>query len=378
MSEGYVLTSALNVNDLLNQIIGQAAVHGWSQNFLGGLGPDSRRGHISKGGVTVNLASGMSNTTSSNGGTTLLNELIPSANRDNALSYNWDYSYSYGQGANADALCINAGTGFDGGLAWYLQPGADRKDDGANAGRARFQTIRCKGAIGKVHMFFFEDPAALLVIAEVRPGELYWLSAGVLQKDYPFAGGQFYGASLWDTELGSGYPKSFGNVRTRCVAPGALVQRGNGWGSNYQTAPDEAYWLERNSPPAFYLPGIWSEYVNGSNTPNEDRVSEVQLGYEPATGRLWASPPRTYVHREGSGHSYLGVLPHVHYTTVSHFIGGEVVSIGGVEYMVFPFNWRASPYDWDISTVGVGGGSPGPWYRNGCRGSGCLVRKPAV
>ena len=40
MSEGYVLTSALNVNDLLNQIIGQAAVHGWSQNFLGGLGPE--------------------------------------------------------------------------------------------------------------------------------------------------------------------------------------------------------------------------------------------------------------------------------------------------------------------------------------------------
>lgn len=377
MAEGYVLVSALNANDLLNQLVGQAAAHGWTQNFLGAHGANSRRGHISKGGVTVNLASILVDTTASNGGTNALNEIIPAVNRDTSLTYIWDYNYGWGQWANPDVLCISAGTGYDGGLAWFLQPGADRKDDAAGASIGRFQTIRCKGAIGKVHMFFFEDPVAFVVVAEVRPGESYWLSAGMLHKDYEFAGGQFYGASLLDTGPGNATPRAFGAIRTRCDEAQALTQRGNRWGSNYQTSPDEGYANFTNNPPAFYLPGTWTEY-SSSGTPNDDRVSEVQLGYEPATGRLWAGVPRTYVHRVGGGHAYLGVLPHIHYTTVSHFIGGEVVSVGGVEYMIFPFNWRASPYDWDQTAVGVGGGSPGPWYRNGCRGSGMLLRKPAV
>ena len=49
MAEGYVFTSATDVNDLLNQIVSQAAVHGWTQHRLDGLG----------GGLYMALASGM-------------------------------------------------------------------------------------------------------------------------------------------------------------------------------------------------------------------------------------------------------------------------------------------------------------------------------
>lgn len=382
MSEGYVLTSALDANDLLNQIVGQAAVHGWTQNFLGALGSNSRRGHISKGGVTVNFASVLANTTSNVGGQNALNEVISSGSRDPALSYAWAYSVYVAPNqvwANPDVLAINAGSGFNGGLAWHAQPGADRKDDGSSSGYSRFNLIRCKGAIGRVHMFFFEDPVAIFVVAEVRPGEFYWLAAGMLDKDYPFEGGQFYGASLLDTGPGNAVPRSFAAIRTRCTHPEAITQRGNGWGENYQPAPDEGYYSWPNTPPLYYLPGYWSEYINGqTEVTNQDRAGEVQRGYSPSTGRLWAAPPRTYVHRAGSGHSYLGVLPHTHFTTVSHFIGGEVVSLGGVEYMIFPFNWRTSPYDWDVTSGGLGGGSLGPWYRNNCRGSGFMLRKPVA
>ena len=55
MAEGYVFTSATDVNDLLNQIISQAAVHGWSQNELSTFSSAGRRGHISKDGVTLNF-----------------------------------------------------------------------------------------------------------------------------------------------------------------------------------------------------------------------------------------------------------------------------------------------------------------------------------
>ena len=377
MSEVYVLTSALNANDLLNQIVGQASARGWTLNYLGAVGPNSRRGHISKGGVTVNLGSVLAQTSDPSGGLDSLGELIPLANRDQELSYDWGYSFASYQFANPDVLGINVGTGFDAGSAWYAQPGADRKNDGGAAAVARFQTIRSIGAIGKVHMFFYDDPVAMVIIAEVRPGEFYWLAAGMLQKDYPFSGGQFYGASLLDTNPGGGLPSSFSSIRTRCVDSEALTQRGNGWGLNYQAAPDETYSAHYLDPPTYYLPGYWNENL-GSTSGNNNRPSEVQLGYEPATGRLWASPPRTYVHRRGGGHSYLGVLPHTHYTTVSHFVGAEVVSVGGVEYMIFPFNWRDSPYTWDSAAGDIGGGSPGPWYRNNCRGSGVMLRKPVA
>lgn len=383
MAEGYVQVSATDVNDLLNQIVSQAAVRGWTQNFLGGLAANSRRGHITKDGVTINLASVVANTTASTGGANALTEIIPSADRDTALSYSWGYSYG-GPTAyyNPDALCINAGTGYDGGLAWYKQPGADRKNDGADTGRGRFQCIRAKGAIGKVHMFFYDNPAALIVICEVRPGEYYWLCGGNLQKDYSFAGGQFYGASLWDYQLSNGYPAGFLQVRTRCADAQASVSRGNGWGDNFQASPEEAYpnagTSSANPATGQYVPAYRTLYQQSSATPNDDYVSEVQRGYDENTGRLWVSPPKTYVDRVGGGTSYLGVLPHLFFTTVKNFIGGETVSLGGVEYMIFPFNWRSSPYDFDVTTASQASGAVGPWFRNNNRGAGLALRKPAA
>lgn len=381
MSEGYVLASATDVNDLLNQIVSQAAVHGWTQNFLGGLGTTGRRGHISREGVTINLASVTVNTTSSTDAGRALNEVIPAADRDTALSYSWGYAYgSPTQYANPDILCINASTGYDGGLAWYKQPGADRKNDGANTNVGRFQCIRAKSAIGKVHMFFYDNPACIVVICEVRPGEYYWLMGGNLQKDYTFDGGQFYGASLWDYQPGNSYPVSTYNVQTRVGDAQALKARGNGFGCSFQAHPDEGYFNAGSSGanPAenYYVPAIRTLY-NGNSFPNDDQVSEVQRGYDEATGRLWLGVPKTYALRVGGGTSYLGVLPHMFYTTTQTFVGGETVSLGGVEYMVFPFNWRASPYDWDITTGGIAAGVNGPWYRNNTRGVGLALRKPA-
>lgn len=379
MAEGYVLSSALDANDLLNQIVSQAAARGWTQHFLGALGTTGRRGHISKDGVVINLASNIAVSTASNGGTNNLNTMLPSADRDTAKSYDWTYSFFSGstQYNNLDVIAINSGTGYDGGLPWYGQPGADRKNDSPNPNVPVFQLMRAKGAIGKVHMFFYDDPAALFVVCEMRPGEFYWLAGGMLKKDYTYGGGQFYGASMWDYQLcsTSGYPQGPAMFQHRVDEVSASA-RGNRWAAGLTTSPERGYPVYTSSSPA-NVPDYLTGYDSGTPALN-DQVSEVQRGYNTASGRLWLSPAHCYTPRVGGGWSYLGVVPHMHHVTTWSFIGGETVSVGGVEYMVFPSNWRISPYDWDVYTAAAAsGGSLGVWTRNNCRGTGMALRKPA-
>lgn len=370
MSEGYVFSTAIDVNDLLNQVVGQAAAHGWTQHFLGGNGGNGRRGHISKDGCVVNLCSNIASNVQ-NGGTVNLNEVIPSAARDSALSYQWNDGYS--SRFQPDVLCINAGTAYNGSLPWYGQPGADCKSD-AQPDIARFRMIRAKGAIGSVHMFFFENPAAFIVIAEVRAGEFYWLSAGNLLKDYDFPGGQFYGASLADHELQSGYPVAAEGFQLRCAHAKAVPGRGNSWGG-FVSSPNRAVAPTQDIPSGQRVPGPFTR-TSGSSTPNSNNVDQVQRGYSPTTGRLWATSPRVYVDRAGGGKSYLGLLPHFHFISTMSFVGGEEASVGGVIYSTFPWNFRVSPYDWDATTFGSANANQSAMRRNNTLGSGWMIRKP--
>ena len=376
MAEGYVFTSATDVNDLLNQIISQAAVHGWTQNELSTFSSAGRRGHISKDGVTLNFCSMPGPNADTVNVNTILNTIIPPADQ---YQYSGSYQWRYSLGTSPatyycpDVICINAGTGYSSGSPWYRQPGADVM--AANNNQGRFSVLRAKGAIGKVHMFFFDNPSAIFVFAEVRAGEWYWLAGGNLQKDYEYAGGQFYGASMRDNNIISEAPFSFSAMEHRATDAGVVVTRGNGWGSVYQSAPDtKVFSNSYQVPQGRWLPGYYKAHY-GDSQANTDDTSQVQLrGYDGATGRLWIHPPYAYAARAGGGSSYLGVLPHVHYSTTEAFIGGEVVSIGGVEYMVLPFNWRASPWDKDAYNTQAASLC---WTRNNHNGAGAAIRKPA-
>lgn len=373
MSEGYVFTTALDVNDLLNQIVGQAAAHGWTQHLLAGNGANGRRGHISKDGCVINLASNIASNVNG-GGTTNLNEVIPVGARDSALSYSWNAGIVSGGYFQPDALCINAGTGYNGSLPWYGQPGADCKSD-AEPGVARFRVVRAKGAIGAVHMFFFEDPAAIVVIAEMRSGQFYWLAGGNLLKDYDFPGGQFYGASLPDTSLQNGTPAGLEGALLRCAQAQAVPGRGNSWGG-YFSSPLRSVGPASDIPAGEKVPGPFVRIVGGS-TPNSDSVDQVQRGYSTSTGRLWASPPRCYTNRVGGGKSYLGLVPHCHFITTLSFVGGETVSVGGVEYMTVPWNFRESPYNWNTRGLSAIDPAQAAFTRNSGAGSGWMIRKPS-
>lgn len=376
MSEGYVKTSANNVNDLLNQIVGQAVVHGWTQLHLGAHGREpadvfpqlGRRGHISKDGVVVNLAS-FPAFDGQNGGTNTALAFIPERFR------NGNYYWGFGNGSNGyvnpDVLALNVSSGFDINSQWFNQPGSDRvSSDGGH----EFRSIRAKDAIGNVWMFFFENPASLAVICEVRPGEFYWLTAGNIDKGSDVGTAQFYGASLTSQNLGNGYPTSLDGVQVRCTHAEAAPVRFNGWGG-WVPSPVRVYGWNTYSPAdGDEVPSYPSWRHNTSNIPNDNLVPEVTMGYDSLTGRMWLHPVRAYINRRGGGRSYLGVIPHVHYCTMSHFVGEEVISIGGVEYMIFPASWRSTPYDWDEGELTYL--QWGPWYRNSTQGTGIAVRRP--
>lgn len=375
MAEGYVKTSANNVNDLLNQIVGQAVAHGWTQHHLGEQGGDQplspqlgRRGHISKDGVVINLASYPGSGTQNGGAATSGGMVRP---QDRHEGYNWGFGNNNSGWVNPDALAICASSGFlEGEHWWYRQPGADQLTNDTHY----LRVIRAKDAIGNVWMFFHENPAALSVVCEVRPGHFYWLTGGNIQTDYPLEVAQFYGASLAPHQLGNGYPSTLGGVQVRAVHPNAAPTRQHGWGG-YVPSPDIGY------GPGIYSPAVGAEVpayptqIRSSSTPNDDLVPEPTRGYDPLTGRFWPHPVRAYMNKVGGGRSYIGVIPHIHFCTTSHFVGEEVVSIGGDEYMIFPANWRSSPYGWDVTTTSYD--VWGPWYRNNTRGTGIAIRRPA-
>lgn len=375
MAEGYVFTSASDVNDLLNQIVSQAALHGWTQLYLDSFAGSGRRGHISRDGVVLNLCSMPGGNAVASGDNSQLNAIIPAADRVTP-TYTWRAQNS---GATTfycpDVVCINASTGYQGSEPWYRQPGGDATLAATNQGR--FRAIRAKGAIGKVHMFFFENPAAIYVWAEVRAGEWYWLAGGNLAKQYPFEGGQFYGASMADTNVITLYPRGFElGMAHRIPGPLTVPVNANGWASGYQTAPDRAWGTSTGLPANNQVPAYHMWTAGGAR---DDYVSEVQnRGYDMPTGRTWIHPPWVYARRlQGSeqvGLSYVGALPGAFFTTSEPYIGGEVITIGGVEYMVLLFNWRDSPWNTDLEGASA---LSGIWTRNNNFGSAIALRKPS-
>lgn len=374
MSEGYVKSSANNVNDLLNQIVGQAVVHGWTQHHLGPQGGDQelspqlgRRGHISKDGVVINLAS-FPGGAGQNGAANTAGGIIPPAHRNG--NYSWGFGNSSNGYVNPDVLAINVSSGYDINRPWYSQPGSDRLDE---EGRFEFRTIRAKDAIGNVWMFFYENPAAIAVVCEIRPGEFYWLMGGNILKEYSLDVAQFYGASLTSQGLGNGYPDTLAGVQVRAIHPNAAPTRFNGWGG-YVPSPARGYGSGVYNPAVGDEVPAYPVWQSNSSVPNDDQVPEPTRGYDPLTGRMWLHPVRAYINKSGGGRSYIGAIPYVHYCTTSHFVGEEVVTVGGEEYMIFPANWRASPYDWDVTTASYA--QWGPWYRNNTRGSGIALRRP--
>lgn len=375
MSEGFVLTSATDVNDLLNQIVGQAVARGWAQQYLERLGTIGRRAHISKDGVVINLASALdvqpvpSNREPAN---LTRDTIIPAADRNNQ-DWTWYFStYNANVGnyyASPGYLCISAGTGFDSGLAWYSQPGADYESEAAR-NRGTFQCAKTNGAIGKAWMFFYENPAAILVIWEAKPGYYQWVAAGNLEKDTEFNGGQFYGASHSMYNPGNSYPGTFANIQVRVNEAAASKGRANGWAASYVVQADyNAYPDDRNVP---QVPGYTQYSYTIQANPNLGSPGEPQRSYDAVNGRVWLHPVRAYAVRSDVGYSYVGVVGDLHYSTTRAFVGGETVDLGGEQYMMFPFNMRVSPYNWD---VGGNDTTPG-WYTNNTYGAGMAVRKP--
>lgn len=364
MAEGFVQTSATDANDLLGQIVSQAMLHGWEQHLLGPIaGGAGRRGHFSKDGVTVNLASRLAATRDNIG------DVVPPQDRFGDY-YSHDTYYRW---KGHDILLINAGTGYDPEAGWHLQP--DAPTGSPSDTKARFDAILSNGTIGRVYMFFYDNPAALVVVTEARPGKFNWLAAGNLAKDSAFQGGQFFGASHG---MPVGAPRQLDALNVRVVDSKVSAPYGGAWGGS---------WVPKVSAVAdspgiqsgLRVPGFWiiGTAMSGDQIGITQHNDVVANGYDAATGRLRLHAVHAFANRADVGKSYLGSVPNLHFSTTSAFTGGDIVSIGGEDFMIFPANYRYPTYAPDrVGTVNDASETPGFNYNNHA-GTGIALRKPA-
>lgn len=379
MAEGYVISSAVDANDLLNQIVSQAALHGWTQHSLGALGANGRRGHISRDGVFVNLASAVTISTASSNITAVLDTITPLADRYNPNgsggngSWNWDSNLGSGVYAIPDVLAINASTGYDSMVNWYRQPGAPFRNGSPQYGL--FGLIKSKGAIGRVHMFFYDSPAMIFIVAETQTGYRQWVCGGNLAKDYEFTGGQLYGAStMAPHSMATDIPSQLDALSVRISAADLEAStQGNAWGSSIVAKYDRQILPNNAEPSGQRFPQYWVAHSG----PEVSQFSDVvEQAYDEPTGRIWFNPVWVYAARPNNTRSYVGDLKHLHYSTVSRFPGADLVTVGGVEYMIFPANVRPSPYNPNLTALSSTT-YPSPYRASGHYGSGFALRRPA-
>lgn len=379
MAEGYVVTSAVDANDLLNQIVSQAALHGWVQHSLGGLGANGRRGHISRDGVVVNLASAVTIGTALGNTAEVRDTIIPFADQannngvDGNGNWSWATGISPGVYAIPDVLAINASTGYDSAVNWYRQPGAPFLNGAPRFGT--FGLVKSKGAIGKVHLFFFDNPAMIFVVVETQTGVRQWLCAGNLSKGYDFTGGQMYGAScVYPQDMVSVVAAQLDAMRILVAADDlASSVVGNGWGNSMVAKCDRELLPNDPEPAGQRVPQYW---VARNSSVVYAFSDVVENAYDEPTGRIWFNPVWCYAMRPNNTRSYIGELKHINYSTVSRFPGEDLVTVGGVEYMIFPANYRPSPYDPNAAIISTTIAPP-PYRRSAHYGTGFALRRPA-
>lgn len=102
-------------------------------------------------------------------------------------------SYQYGGKYYSEitGIAINGSTGYNGSLAWDLQPGGTLNSS--------LSWGVCMSEISTTAIpayYFFQDGDTVIVCVEYTAGKYQWLSFGCVEKQGVFTGGQFFSGSL--------------------------------------------------------------------------------------------------------------------------------------------------------------------------------------
>ena len=153
-------------------------------------------------------------------------------------SYNNTPQYAGKYKHEVTGLCLNGSTGYDGGMAWDLQPGSTRRTDNGLSNGVCITELSVT-AIPAYH--FFQDGDTVIVCIEYQSGKYQWLIFGCLEKIGTYTGGQFFSGSL-----GSFDPSyqllAAGQHQTVFLAANALAYIYYGNGAVYLNVDSVAAW----------------------------------------------------------------------------------------------------------------------------------------
>lgn len=102
--------------------------------------------------------------------------------------------YSGKYRAEVTGLCLYGSTGYNGSLAWDLQPGGTLN----NAGTKSWGVIMTELSTTAIPAYyFFADGDTITVCIEYTAGQYQWFCFGCLEKQGAYTGGQFFTGSLY-------------------------------------------------------------------------------------------------------------------------------------------------------------------------------------
>jgi hypothetical protein len=324
MGASYHTGTAASPTDLLQGIVTWLVAQGWTQDMSQADG-DGWRAHLHKSGVYANLRS------------TANTLIFPSV-----------------QATAAPGIGLYLGTGFDGGQAWNLQPGAP-KGYGQTYTVGSFMRLPAGAILG--WRGFDDDSDNVVVVVERTGGVFSHLGFGLaVQKIGAWIGGPYFFAALASRYAGS--DGMAGDAGSTAACPFGVVQKED-YGPWYSYGYAGFVRADVDSHT-----GGWVGFSCASSDP--------QLGFTGVAGGSgidmfpyqgasddWSYPTyaglhsvlvsemneqavllpiQLYAKRDAGGYSLLAVLPHLYFAgAVGHgFLAGATYVIGAQTFMLFP------------------------------------------
>lgn len=319
--------TASGPKDLLQGIVTWLTAQGWHVNLSASDGGGEEwRAHLDKGGAFINLRS------------TANTAIFPNV----------------GPATTAPGIGIIGSTGFNGSLAWSLQPGG-ALGSGETYAVGAFMNLPAGAIVG---WRGFDDGADNIIVVVERTGGVFThLGFGVtLTKAGAWTGGAYFFAALaaryGGTEGISGASGAtancpFGVVQTEGYTNSWLAYGYNGYVraamdtftgwvgfSNNNTWVPDGYTGAYGSSGIDLFPGAggsfdWSfpTYAGMSSL----LVSEMH-------NQAVLLPVHLYARRSSGGFSMLGTVPSIYYAgAVGHgFLAGSIYTVGALSFMLFP------------------------------------------
>lgn len=250
--------------------------------------------------------------------------------------------------ASTTQVQLKGALGYDGGSAWNAQPSTHGPTPRIRDG--------WYGAVTWPVTYWFllhTSPDDIVVVVRYQPTRFLYFTVGQLTKYGTYTGGEYYAASSEHPSVGN--DDAFGgNGRTAQVSTGQCNFAGLFWSRGeqlgYLAVPDVLH-AEIDS----FTWGGPTRNFSGGDIPDGSIqfLADATRHTYPLQNRLLSAfnglttlqPIWVHARRPDGLWSPLGRVEHLRYANVANHSPGDVISLGGQQWMLFPWTEKGGPGD---------------------------------